>query len=619
MTYDPSSANPLAGNPLRSRADVEKALHDLFNPLLPFFSQGGARVRLNGAAAHFDRIAADVEGFARPLWGIAPLAAGGGRFDHWALYREGLANGMDPEHPDYWGEVSATDQRMVEMAAIGFTLRMVPHLAWDPLPDRAKRNIAAYLKHIRRFDYADNNWKFFRILVDLGLEEVGIDFDRSLTESYLEELDGFYLGDGWYRDGNVRRIDHYIPFAMHFYGLIYARLAKGDEDRAARYRERAERFARDIRHWYDEDGGALAFGRSLTYRFACAGIWGAFAFADLEALPWGEIKGQYMRHLRWWAAHPIADRDGVLSVGYCYPNLLMSESYNSAGSPYWALKAFLPLALPESHPFWQAEESPAVASPEPIPLKHPGMVMMHTRSNVVALSSGQQNYQMRFGAEKYAKFVYSSRYGFSVEADERAYASAAFDGMIGFSDYGRHYRVREGNEVATIAGDKLYARWKPWTDVTVETWLLPANPWHIRVHRIETPRPLSATEGGFAIARTDLNADVCEEGEGMALARSVSDVSIILDLSEASKRGGRAHRALPNTNLVSAKTIVPQLRGEIPAGTTILVTAAMALPVGSDSDAALAKPPTLPDVAELEGLFALQGIEVSAIQVPERF
>jgi hypothetical protein len=616
MTYDPRRANPLFGNPLKTRADVAKGLIDLFNPLLPYFSEGGARVRLSDTAAHFDRIAADVEGFARPLWGLTPHAAGGGTFDHWDLYRRGLANGMDPEHPEYWGTVNQTDQRMVEMAAIGFTLKMLPELVWEPLSGREKANVAAYLTHIRKYRYADNNWKFFRILVDLGLEECGVSFDRSYTDAYLKELDGFYIGDGWYRDGNVRRLDHYIPFAMHFYGLIYARLVKGDDARAAAYRERAGQFAKDIRHWFDEDGGTLAFGRSLTYRFACGGFWGALAFADLEALPWGEIKGQYMRHLRWWADKPIADRDGVLSVGYGYPNLLMSESYNSAGSPYWALKAFLPLALPEDHPFWQAEETPAVVPEEPVALRHPGMVMMHTKGNVVALSSGQQNWQMRFGAEKYAKFAYSSRYGFSVESDERAYSQAAFDGMIGFSDDGRHYRVRETNAAALIAGDRLYARWTPWSDVTVETWLVPAGDWHIRVHRIETKRALHATEGGFAIARADLNADALEEGEGRALARSADDLSVIVDLGKSGRKG-RAQKALPNTNLISAKTLVPQLTGDIPAGTTVLMTAAMALPAGSDAEAALASVPSAPDLAELEALFAREGREVSAIAVAE--
>lgn len=65
--------NPLHGNPLKTRADVRRALDDSFAPLLPYFSQGSARVTLSGAAAHFDRAAADLEGFARPLWGIARL------------------------------------------------------------------------------------------------------------------------------------------------------------------------------------------------------------------------------------------------------------------------------------------------------------------------------------------------------------------------------------------------------------------------------------------------------------------------------------------------------------------------------------------------------------------
>jgi hypothetical protein len=617
MTYDPLSANPLHGNPLQTRADVERGLQDLFQPLLPYFSEGGARVRLDAAAAHFDRAAADLEGFARPLWGLTPLAAGGGEFDHWELYRRGLANGTDPEHPEYWGAVNSTDQRMVELAAIGFTMRLLPHLVWEPLEQKAKDNLAAYLKHARQFDYADNNWKFFRILVDLGLEECGVDFDRSLTEKYLEELDGFYLGDGWYRDGNVRRIDHYIPFAMHFYGLIYSKLARNDDNRAAAYKERAALFARDIQHWFDNEGGTLAFGRSLTYRFACGGIWGALAFADLEALPWGEIKGHFLRHLRWWSQHPIANRDGILSIGYGYPNLFMSEGYNSAGSPYWALKAFLPLALPEDHPFWTAEEAPARFTADPVPLRHPGMVMMHTAGNVVALSSGQQNWQMRHGSEKYAKFAYSSRYGFSVEVDERAYNMGAFDGALALSDDGRHFRVRETNEVAQIAGNMLFSRWKPWNDVTVETWLLPAHPWHIRVHRITTPRALHGTEGGFAIGRADLNADTCIDEPGRAVAQSQTDVSAIVDLG--GKREGRAHRAYPNTNLIVAKTIVPQLRGEIPAGTTVLTTAAMALPPGDAAEAALNQPPAAPDLSEIEALFAREGVDVSAILVPERF
>jgi hypothetical protein len=614
MTYDPAGANPLAGNPLDGRADMRRALIDLFYPLLPYFSKGNARVRLDGAGAHFDRAAADLEGFARPLWGLAPLGLGGDEFAHWDRYAEGIANGTDPNHPEYWGAVNGRDQRMVELAALGFALALVPDKIWEPLDAKARSNVVAYLKHARTFDYADNNWKFFRIFVDIALDRLGADFDRSLTEDYLRELDGFYIADGWYRDGNVRRIDHYIPFAMHFYGLIYSRLV--NDDRAERYRDRAALFARDFRHWFAPDGATVPFGRSLTYRFACAGFWSALAFADVEALPWGEIKGLCLRHLRWWSDKPMANRDGTLPIGFGYPNLLMSENYNSAGSPYWAFKAFLPLALGDDHPFWTAQEKPLAAEPTVVPLRHPGMVMMRSRDDVVALSSGQENLQMRFGPEKYSKFAYSARYGFSIESDERAFGGGAFDSMLAFSEDGLHYRVRESNEEARLADDTLYARWSPWADVTVETWLAPAHPWHVRVHRIVTPRPLKTAEGGFAVARRDFEADTLVSAQGAAHVIGEEDFSGIRDLGSTVARHGLAQKAPPNTNLIIAKTLVPQLRAAIPAGETLLFTAVLAERNPAAVGGAWKTPPEKPDLAALRALVAEKGVSVSAMDAP---
>ncbi|OAE41779.1 DUF2264 domain-containing protein [Agrobacterium tumefaciens] len=605
--------NPLYGNPLKSRADVRRALDDSFAPLLRYFSPGGARVTLSGTAAHFDRAAADLEGFARPLWGIAPLAMGGDPFDHWPLLARGIANGTDPSHPEYWGDVREKDQRLVELAAIGFALHLAPQHLWEPLSATQKDNVRRYLLAARQRQYADNNWKFFRIMVDMALDHLGIEFDRSLTETFQKQLDDFYIADGWYRDGNYRRVDHYIAFAMHFYGLIYAKLSKPGDACAERYRERARLFAGDFARWFDNDGGTLAFGRSMTYRFACGGFWAGLAFADEEALPWGEIKGLYLSHLRWWADKPIADRDGVLSIGYAYPQLTMSESYNSAGSSYWAFKAFLPLALPESHPFWQAEEKLPEPSASPKPLVHPGMVMMRTKGNVTALSSGQENLAMRGGPEKYAKFAYSSRYGFGVEVDERGFKTNGFDNILAFSDDGLHYRVRETNEKVLLAGENLRATWKPFAGVAVETTLVVAGDWHIRLHRITSERPLSVIEGGFAINRNDGDGDALREETGRATADCGTDISAIVDLGSSITRYGVALKALPNTNLINAKTTVPQLRGEIPAGDTLLACAVFVGVSGAESKEALASVPRLPDLETLDRLFADEGVPVSAM------
>lgn len=608
-------ANPLHGNPLQTRQDVASALIDLFEPLLPYFSEGGARVTLSAAGAIFDHPAADLEGFARPLWGIVPFAAGGGEFAYWDLYRRGLVNGMDPDHPEYWGDVSDRNQRLVELAAIGFGLALVPHHLWNPLDKRGKDIVSSYLLNARERDYVDNNWKFFRVLVDLGLEKIGINFDKTKTEAYLEELEAFDIGDGWYRDGPVRRVDHYIPFAMHYYGLIYAVLANGDDQRKARIIARAERFTQDIRHWFGPDGSALAFGRSQTYRFAQGGFWGALAFANIEALPWGQIKGYYLRHLRWWSELPITDRDGILSVGYGYPNLLMSESYNSACSPYWALKFFLPLALPDDHPFWAATEEEAPTCNDVVALEKPGMVAMHQPDNIVVLSTGQEHDKMRGSNEKYSKFAYSTRYGFNIEANDRHFDAASFDNMLGLSDDGVHFRMRETLEDALIADDVLYSRWKPWSDVEVETWLIPRNPWHLRVHRLTTPRNLFTAEGGFPIERADFNRDTMTETETSAIWYGQTDTSLIVDCGSSIKRAGKAQLSIANTNLIWARTLVPQLRASVPAGTYILASAIVALPNHAWKADYLTNPPPMPSIEQLEQLVRDKGQKIAAFDL----
>mgnify|MGYP000305578100 FL=1 len=82
------------------------------------------------------------------------------------------------------------------------------------------------------------------------------------------------------------------------------------------------------------------------------------AACELEVVPYGIMKGLIERHLRFWTEHPIVDNSGLLTIGYGYSNLLMSEQYNAPGSPYWAMKAFAFLSLPDEHPFWKTEAAP---------------------------------------------------------------------------------------------------------------------------------------------------------------------------------------------------------------------------------------------------------------------
>ncbi|WP_339106152.1 DUF2264 domain-containing protein [Haloterrigena salinisoli] len=575
--------NPVAGNPLRTRTDFEQAVEQLVDPLYDHASPGGARVRPMATGAHFPAVAAELEGFARPLWGLVPLSVHG-TSEQWDLVRRGLVNGTDPSHDEYWGEADDYAQKHVEMAAIGLGLALTPERIWDPLSEPERERLVRWLNQINDAELHDCNWLFFRVMVNMGLRSVGADHDWEQTQASLDRLESFYQGGGWYTDGpkgDGSPVDYYLPWAMHFYGLVYAAVC-GDEDpeRASRFRERAAEFATEHVHWFDDEGRALPYGRSLTYRFAQAGFWGALAFADLNPLPWGVLRGLWARNIRWWLNQPIFTDGGLLSVGYRYPTLKTSEVYNSPNSPYWATKAFLPLALEPTHPFWQADEEPLPDRPETVVQSEPRKVICRDDDHLFALSLAQDSI---YGPEKYGKFAYSATFGFSMAGQNVGLGEAGHDSSLALSPDGDLYKTPAPESVAAtdVDGTTLKSLWTPWDDVRVETWLAPALPWHVRVHRLETSRPLHSEEGGFALDRTgdDDPTQFTNETEG-ATARAAypNGTSLVTDL-----RGDRRPEIVPeepNTNLMHPRTVVPTLRKQYDAGEHWLATAVRATAEG---------------------------------------
>lgn len=557
-----------------TREDLSDQVQSWWAAVAQRLSPGSARAQLGFTGAHFDNAAAQLEGFTRPLWGLAPLLAGGGQVDTEPLLA-GLTHGTDPSHPEYWGPASGRDQRLVEMAAIGVSLALAPDQLWDPLTSKAKTDLATWLGRINEVECNDNNWLFFRVLVNEGLGGVGAaQADPAASAAALDRLESFYLDGGWYADGPPGRCDYYVPFAFHYYGLIYARLAaERDAARARRFIDRAQQIATDIAHWFDDDGAGLPYGRSLTYRFAQAGFWGALAFADVEALPWGEMNGLFTSNMRWWSGQQITDGTGVMSIGYGYPNLNMAEAYNSPGSPYWAMKAYLPLALPPEHPFWT--HAPQQYSREPVRRQEPARLVLcddRAGGHVFALAAGQNAEQFRHGGAKYSKMAYSTAFAFSVPAGGTGLQEFAADSALALSEDGVHWRTRRVPEEVEFIGDVLWTKWQPWPDVTVQTWLWAHLPWQVRVHRIRTARDLITAEGGWALDRTG-DTRSAPQGEhlrtsGAAYARYPAGFSGVLDLD--GHRDGEVVVATPNTNLHFPRTVIPTLTARHEAGSATL-------------------------------------------------
>ena len=294
--------------------------------------------------------------------------------------------------------------------------------------------------------------------------------------------------------------DYYIPWAIQYYGLLYSKFAADpDPRRSALYRERATLFARQFVYWFDANGAALPFGRSLTYRFAQNSFWAACIWAGLEPLPLPVMKGLIVRNFNWWLGQKMFDRDGILTIGYCYPQMYMAERYNAPGSPYWGMKSFLLLALPDDHPFWSAEAAPMPALERLKPMPYANMLVQRRAGRVTAYAAGvNEGHGHGQFPEKYAKFAYDTRFGFCASRSREVLHQAAPDSMLAFVIDDNVF-VRKVSKTWEIEAGAVTAQWSPFPGIEVTTTITPTATGHRRHHEIDSSFDCDAYDCGFAV------------------------------------------------------------------------------------------------------------------------
>ena len=579
--------NEIRNNPLVTRQDLIRGAVQLMKPALRCLTEGKARMIVGYGTAHYPEDVAGMEGFSRIMWALVPMLMGKcpevERF--WAQWKEGIIHGTDPEHEEYWGDIGPFDQRMVEMAVMGMALCFVPERFYGELTAAQQENLYRWLNQINLYDMPKNNWRFFRVLVNVGFRKIGRPVDQARMEEDLDLVESHYVSDGWYFDKETQR-DYYTLWGFHYYGLVYAAVMKDeDPERCRRFIERAKLIAPRFACWFDAQGRAIPYGRSMTYRFAQSSFWSAMALCGVttEELGWGEIKGMLLRNIRAWMKLPIFDREGMLTVGYGYPNLCISEGYNAPGSPYWAMKAFAVLALPEDHPFWQAEEK--TYAPPKIFLDEQVRLLL-TRddvgSQVIAYTAGNHAYEHMHEDEKYEKFAYSSHFTFSVVKEAGTLNKGAFDSMLAVKQAGKDlWHGRSGCERFQLAEDRVTFTWSPMEGVMIDSVIIPVGMWHIRKHVIRTERALEAAEGAFAVTKDwagkrpcDRIASVQEADHHHALAYGEAGSSGVWALQGYER--GEVLGVECNTNLMHPRTVLPTLHASIQPGETTLICAVFA-------------------------------------------
>ena len=311
-----------------------------------------------------------MEAFGRLIAGIAPFAALSDENQKEEKTRSllrsqiqhSIIHAVDPSSPDYlyWGDANAR-QPLVDAAYIAQALITAPGALWDPLPAVTKKQLIKEFKGLRQIIPFNNNWVLFAAMVETFLLLIGEEVDFKRIDSAIDTIQKWYIGDGWYSDGDKFHFDHYNGYVIHPMLVDVLRISadKGrrNKDEFEVAYKRMQRYGSFQERFISPEGFFPIFGRSSTYR---AGAFQPLCKLALEEkLPEGitpaQVRCGLTAVLKNLFIPTTFTNKGFLTLGLVGDKQNnLADYYSNTGSMYITSLVFLPLGLSSENNFWKS-------------------------------------------------------------------------------------------------------------------------------------------------------------------------------------------------------------------------------------------------------------------------
>ena len=281
------------------------------------------------------------------------------------LARKSIANAVNPESPDFmnWDD---GDQPLVDAAFLCLGILQAKNQLWNMLGDNVKQNFINAIKRTRKIAPWRSNWILFSAMIETFLfETVGEnECVKSVIDYGVSTFENWYVGDGFYKDGENFHFDYYESIVIHPFLLEIANRISwiGEKNK---YQNRALRYCKILLSMIGDDGCYPLIGRSLCYRGGVLHILSKMAVLDsfgnmLEkniCFDKKAVRTSLTNVLNRIMSGDIFDDEGWLKIGVVNEQPHLAEGYINTGSLYMFLSMFMVTAIGAENDFWQGEKA----------------------------------------------------------------------------------------------------------------------------------------------------------------------------------------------------------------------------------------------------------------------
>lgn len=248
-------------------------------------------------------------------------------------------------------------QQTVETCALVIGLWASRTVIWEGCTKEEKDVIAAFLTSFAHANTVPQNWRMFNMLDMAFLHMEGYPIDHEIMLDHAQAVLDYYVGDGWYRDG--QSFDYYSCWAFNFYAPLWNAWYGYENEPflAQKFEEYSNRLMESYPDFFDADGFTNMWGRSCIYRFASTSPFDGNFMLRHSAADAGLARRIASGSLLQFLSREDFSWEGIPTMGFYGQFAPLVQGYSCAESPFWMGKAFLCLHLPENHPFWTEKEN----------------------------------------------------------------------------------------------------------------------------------------------------------------------------------------------------------------------------------------------------------------------